>query len=308
MAEASIPVDLLNPGQVFACLGFMEAAEILCGPCEGRFTYDGSESQTLFVVRVDGADDPVMQALRFLAAAEVKEVAPIGWSVPLARRKNETDDKYAKRLAEHRAWLEGLERSPAFPSSGPESPATLIAALRAGGKEIILDYWTDDSSRPDVKFWAGAAGYPGAGLTRDALSLVRTISDNALAAAAQDPFNFSAPQSSSFRFDWRRDYIPLDAGFSPNEHGGIEMVGYPFVEVLAAVGMQHARPARVDPRNKLAYRYGVSNAMLPTVFVRAVIGGEGLGFPMRVFRMRLGWPGQEGQARCIVDAQEEIRI
>jgi hypothetical protein len=27
MAEASIPVDLLNPGQVFACLGFMEAAE-----------------------------------------------------------------------------------------------------------------------------------------------------------------------------------------------------------------------------------------------------------------------------------------
>jgi CRISPR-associated protein Csb3 len=302
MAEASIPVDLLNPGQVFACLGFMEAAEILCGPCEGRFAYDGSESQTLFVMRVSGTDDPVLQALRFLVAAEVKEVAPMGWSVPLARKKKETDEKYARRLAEHKAWLDRIERSPAFPSSGPESPATLIAALRAGGKEIALDYWTDGSSRPGVKFWAGAGGYPGTDLTRDALSLIRAL------GAAQDPFRFWAPQSSSFRFDWRRDYIPIDAGFSPNEHsGGIEMVGYPVVELLAAVGMQNARPALIDPRNKLAYRYGVSNAMLPTVFVRAVLGGEGLGFPIRLFRMRLGWPGQEGQARCIIDAQEETR-
>lgn len=42
MAEAMIPVDLRNPGQIFACLGFMEAAEILCGPCEGGFDYRGS--------------------------------------------------------------------------------------------------------------------------------------------------------------------------------------------------------------------------------------------------------------------------
>jgi len=138
------------------------------------------------------------------------------------------------------------------------------------------------------------------------LNLVRNLGDNELAVAAADPFNVSAPQSSSFRFDWRRDYIPLDAGFSPNEHGGVEMVGYPFVELLAAIGMQHARPARVDARNKLVYRYGVSSSMLPTVFARAVLGGQNLGFPVRMFRMRLGWPGQEGQARCIIDAQEEL--
>ena len=29
MAQASIPVDLLNPGQVFACLGFLETANHL---------------------------------------------------------------------------------------------------------------------------------------------------------------------------------------------------------------------------------------------------------------------------------------
>lgn len=32
MGQAIIPVDLRNPGQVFACLGFLEAADVLCGP------------------------------------------------------------------------------------------------------------------------------------------------------------------------------------------------------------------------------------------------------------------------------------
>jgi hypothetical protein len=49
----------------------------------------------------------------------------------------------------------------------------------------------------------------------------------------------------------------------------------------------------------------LSNARLPTVLARAVLGAQGIGFPLRVFRMRLGWPGQEGQARCIIDAEEE---
>ena len=74
---------------------------------------------------------------------------------------------------------------------------------------------------------------------------------------------------------------------------------------LRPSGCRHARPARLDPRNKLVYRYGVSSARLPTEFARAVLGGGNIGFPIRLFQMRLGWPGQEGQARCIMDAQEE---
>jgi CRISPR-associated protein Csb3 len=31
MSEAVIPVDLFNPGQVFASLGFLEAADVLLG-------------------------------------------------------------------------------------------------------------------------------------------------------------------------------------------------------------------------------------------------------------------------------------
>jgi CRISPR-associated protein Csb3 len=289
MAEASIPVDLLNPGQVFACLGLMEAIEILCGACEARFESHGLQSNAKFVLRLEGARNPITEVLQFLLQAKAKAVAPVGSDLSTQRWDVETL----------------RSRDTTFPSSESDSPAALPTLLTDGTHFIPVEHWADGSGRDTVKFWAGAAGYPGAALARDALALVRDLGDNAFAVAIADPFNVSAPQSSSFRFDWRRDYIPIDAGFSPNEHGDVEMVGYPFVELLAAIGLQNARPARIDPRNKLAYRYGVSSAILPTVLARAVLGCESLGFPVRIFRMRLGWPGQEGQARCIVDAQEE---
>ena len=291
IAEASIPVNLLNPGQVFACLGFMEAVEILCGPCEGRFAYDNASSSAAFMLKANGARDPISEILHFLSGAEARAIAP-------QRSSDLTTEKWNVETLRSDNFV--------FPCAAPDTPAALPMLLTNGQRSIPIEHWADGSDRDNVKFWAGAAGYPGAALARDALILVRGLGDNALADAARDPFNVSAPQSSSFRFDWRRDYIPIDAGFSPNEHGGIEMVGYPFVELLAAIGMQNARPARIDAGNKLAYRYGVSSAMLPTVFVRAVLGGESLGFPIRLFRMRLGWPGQEGQARCIIDAREEL--
>jgi CRISPR-associated protein Csx14 len=184
----------------------------------------------------------------------------------------------------------------------------LPICLRHGQFVIAIEYWLDGEGsigRDNVKLWAGAAGYPGAALARDAIANLHDLGDNVFAEVAGDPFAFAAAMTSSFRFDWRRDYIPLDAGFSPNAHSTIGMVGFPLVELLAAIGLQNARPTRVNPRDKLAYLYGVWGASLPTLFARAALGGQSLGFPMRRFRMSLGWPGQEGQARCIIDAQEE---
>jgi len=287
MAEATIPVDLRNPGQVFACLGLMELAEVLCGPCESRFSYRNAEAQAQFALKVDGIANPITEGVNFLVKAEPVAIAPLRsdlstmkWQVETAGR----DDAL-------------------FPCPAPDTPAALPIRLTNGQHSVLIEHWADGSTRDNVKYWAGAGGYPGAALARDALALLGGLGDNAVASLSADPFNVPFPQSSSFRFDWRRDYIPLDAGFSPNEHSRMSMVGYPFVELLAAIGLQNARPARLE--NKLAYRYGISSATLPTVFARAVLGGEGLGFPVRLFRMRLGWPGQEGQARCIVDAQEE---
>jgi CRISPR-associated protein Csx14 len=295
MAEATIPVDLRNPGQVFACLGFMEAVEILCGPCEGSFNYRGRETSTSFALKMPGAEDPLAATIAFLAEARVIALAPTEQLLPKAQW-NVTAE---------------MRQGSIYPGALPDSPAALPIVLRAREKELPVDHWLDDTAtgRDNVKFWAGAQGKPGAAFANDMLAPLRAVGANAAAQVLADPFAFEAPLTGGFRFDWRRDYIALDTGFSPNDHksgsGQITMVGYPLVEILAAIGMQHARPQRPDRRDKLLYRYGVSNTRLPTAFVRAVLGAQSVGFPMRVFQMRLGWPGQEGQARCILNAEEE---
>ena len=290
MAEASVPVDVTNPGQVFACLGFLEAAGALLGEARGGFDWrDPSDLRFRFAAR--GSDDPVVRVLRFLDEAEVTSVAPKGSLHNTNKWKIDTD----------------TIDSGAFPfkDTGPD---VLPARLSDGsGKEITIDHWGDQGriGRDRVKFWAGAGGYPGAGLARDALDLIRgRVTDY-----ARDPFSLSAEQSSSFRFDWRRDYVPIDAGFSPNAHGDVVMMGYPVVELLAAIGLTNARPVR---HQRLEYSYGVAgmvdDELYDPIFLRAALGkGKPLfpGMPFRLFNVRLDWPGQEGQARCITNVIEE---
>jgi CRISPR-associated protein Csx14 len=204
-----------------------------------------------------------------------------------------------------------LPRDSPYPFPDPASPATLPAVLEgADGKRIVVDYWGDGedrTGRDNVKFWGGAGGYPGAGLANDALEIVR----ERCVDASSDPFALTGEQSSSFRLDWRRDYIPIDAGFSLNSHSGrIATVGFPLVEIFAAIGLGNARPAKLGA---LEYRYGVisgngelgvSSAFHPSL-VRAALGVGLLPFRMRRFRMHLGWPAKEGQARAITTVIEE---
>lgn len=292
MAAASIPVDLFNPGQVFACLGFVEAADVLLGSADGGFDWQDPNG-VRFRIAAAGDEDPVVSVLRFLDEATVTAVAPTGSTYRMKSWKIEveTDD------------------SRAFPFPDPEKLDKLPAKLEDNaGKVIVIDYWGDATRRRDsMKFWAGSRGKPGAALTRDALNL---LCGRAVDHAA-DPFAMTAQQTGSFRFDWRRDYVPIDAGFSPNAHDGrIVMQGYPVVELLAAVGMTHARPMR---RKKLEYSYGVLGIagvdLHDVIFLRAALGASRPpfpGMPFRRFTMRLDWPGQENkQARCITNVTEE---
>lgn len=292
MAEAVIPVDLLNPGQVFACLGLVEAAEILLGDAEAAFDWREPDAVT-FRLRAAGEASPVAEVLRFLAEAEVGARSPAGSALDTA--------KWDVRA-------EAPDPSDTFPFPKPDSPATLPLVLRRGDQIIVVDHWGDATRRDNVKFWAGSGGYPGVALARDAQALLRNMPNN----IAGDPFAFQAVQTSSFRFDWRRDYVPLDAGFSPNDHASVVMTGYPVVELLAAVGMSNARPERPDPRDKLEYRYAVpgcaDGALYPPALMRAALGAGAEfvpGLPLRHFRMFLNWPGQEGQARAITYVVEE---
>jgi CRISPR-associated protein Csb3 len=304
MGEASIPVDLFNPGQVFACLGFLEAADVLLGDAEGGFDWS-NDADVRFVLRTPGDENPFSVVLGYIARARVVSVAPPG-------SRNNTD--------KWQVPTETLVEDDPFPFPDPESPATLPAIIEearegdaAPTARLVIDHWGDVTCRDAVKFWAGSAGYPGAALARDAIDLARGRCRN----AASDPFSLSAEQKSSFRFDWRRDYIPIDAGFSLNNHSGsIAAVGFPLVEVFAAFGLRNARPKKL---HVLEYRYGVIGAISKSdktrtlggdiffdpCLLRAALGGSNLPFSRRSFRMHLGWPGKEGQARCITTVTEE---
>jgi CRISPR-associated protein Csx14 len=287
MAEADIPVDLFNPGQVFACLGFLEAAEILLGDAEGGFDWS-DEAKVRFILRAAGQGSPVDAVLDFLAEAKVNALVP--------SRSNHRTEKWQVPTCLAK------EGEP-FPFPDPPSPATLPALLTDGNTKIVIDYWGDTTVRDNAKFWAGAGGYPGAALARDALNLVR----QQLTTSTDGLFDLAKPLSSSFRLDWRRDYIPIEVGFSPNEHGDVNMMGYPLVELLAAIGLGHARPQRLT---KLEYRYGVvggtpQDGLVDPILLRAALGCARLPIPQRTFHMQLAWPGQENQARCILDVVEE---
>jgi len=295
VAEAVIPVDLLNPGQVFACIGFVEAADVLLGDAEGVFDWS-DRSSVVFRVRSNGEVSPIVRVLQFLECCEARAIAPEG-------------------SASLKGWLdswgprpEQIDRGRGYPFPDPRTPATLVCVLSDGTHSIVLDHWGDATSRDNAKFWAGSRGYPGASLARDALDLVRGRATQ----AAHDPFALSAPQSSSFRLDWRRDYIPIDAGFSLNAHDDIAAQGFPLVELLGALGLSYARPKRPNRRDKLVYDYAAigrenrhESTWFPLPILRAALGVAALPFPMRRFRMFLNWPGQEGQARSITTVTEE---
>lgn len=301
MAEGSIPVDLFNPGQVFACMGFMEAADILLGSAEGGFDWN-DPTDIRFKIRASGNRNPIEVILEFLIKADVHSIAPP--KSQLSTKRWTIDTKM-------------LSYDDTFPFPVPDSPATLPAVLetKSGStyktKQIVVSYWGDKrekTSLDSVKFWAGAGGYPGAALAKDALNLIQDMPNEYF----QNPFEFAKPQSSSFRFDWRRDYIDVHIGFSPNKHAKrITPMGFPIVEILAAIGLTNARPKFIG---KLKYRYGVASilsngGLLDMCLMRAVLGGSEakearLPLKQRIFYMELGWPGKEGQARCITNVVE----
>lgn len=298
MTEASIPVDVFNPGQVFACVGFMEAAQIILGGTMAGFDCaDGANVRFRLAAR--GSENPFQAVLSFLSDVEIRSYTPSDSGLTTEKWGVETDV---------------FSPDFPFPFPLPKSPATLPVRLTSNSPAhentpaIEIAYWGDDlikTGRDNVKFWAGAAGYPGAALAKDAINLVREH----LAESHCDPFSVAAEQSSSFRLDWRRDYIPLEIGFSLNKHTTTRftMIGYPIVELLAAIGLTNARPEFVG---KLEYRYGVicadrNESLFDPLFVRTAIGAIEIPFKQRHFFMKLGWPGKEGQSRCITNVFEE---
>lgn len=294
MAEASIPVDLLNPGQVFACLGFLEAAEILLGSAAGGFDWR-DESDVRFRLHADGEENPFAVVLQHLASANVTEIEPQGW--PGERDPNAIlSDVIPSALADHY-----------IKSDKKWSRTKLPCRITFNESHVSIDLygWSDGSSRPDFKLYAG--NRTGTSIAHDMLcgkrgnptkrtpegkletSGLLQLWEECADQLVENPFHLTCPLGGTFNMDPRGGWVALDLGFSPNELKDVSVASSPIVEILAVLGLEHARPDEYDTRK---VRYAAWGEVIPPILARAALSGVEIGVGLRRFRFALDLSGK----------------
>lgn len=309
MAEASIPVDLFNPGQVFACLGFLEAADVLLGDAEGGFDWS-DESNVRFRLRAKGDKNAFGVVLTFLAEAEVYRCAPFGYTEKKASAEDDDHDD-----EEGSAGAHAFRFSESFPDGVGDRMALPILLESPDGRSIGLSHWADGSSRDNFKLYAGnrsaasiaramlrgTRGKPGKGKAIGGAKTrgVDALWSNQPADLATAPFDVLTPMGGSFNLDPRGGWTAIDAGYSPNDqsHG---VAASPVVEMLAAVGLEHARPEAFSKRR---IRYAAWGSALSPMLARPAVAGLAVGVAVRTFQFDLVLAGKN---KVVTFAQEEI--
>lgn len=322
MRTSSIPVDLLNPGQVFACLGFLEAASVLLGDSEGGFDWTDI-ANVRFGISAAGDDNPFSAVLEFLATSKLERWAPLGYT-EAAPKKGKADEPNedegdpedsAELAAESENKASALVLSGAFPASEGDR-MSLPIRLGGGNRPMIeLGHWADGSSRNNFKLYAGnrsAYGIACAMLLgvrekpkrNQAVGELKTKGIAQLWQEQRDalierPFHVLTPMGGSFNFDPRGAWTAIDAGYSPNEHKH-QVAASPVVEFLAAWGLENARPDEFEPRK---VRYAAWGAPLAPILARAALCGGIAILPTRRFRFALDMSGKN---KVVTFAEPEI--
>lgn len=323
MPEASIPVDLFNPGQVFACLGFLEAADLLLEDAEGNFDWHG-EGTPVFHLHAKGEHNPFEVVLAFLAATEIRRFGPVGYVDPPSKKgKRDAGDQDTDEDEDDDG--ESVVRSiELFDTFLAKEGDQMALPIRFGGGSypvIELGHWTDGSGRESFKLYSGNRsadkiaramlkgvgkkpskknqqnGQPGDLKTKGLAQLW----DEDRKRLTKEPFHVLTPMGGSFNFDPRGAWTAIDAGYSPNDQKPKHSVeASPVVEFLSAWGLEHARPEVFEDRQ---VRYAVWGLSLSPMLARAALIGAIPSLPMKRFRFRLS---SSGKNKIVTFAEEEI--
>lgn len=293
MAEASIPVDLLNPGQVFACLGFLEAADASLGDAEGGFDWS-DPADVRFCLHATGDENPFAVVLKCLSESKVRRFAPIGYKDPPGKKS-----KKSRRTEESAdpTTLGDLSLSESFPNRVSDRMTLPIRLDSDEQVPIELGHWADGTRRNAFKLYSGNRSAHS--IACSMLQGVAKLWQQQPIALTARPFDVLTPMGGSFNFDPRGGWTALDAGYSPNEHSDHEIEASPVVEILAAWGLEHARP---DEYEKRQVRYAAWNGAVPPMMARALLGGGDVAVTTRRFRFVLVLSGKN---KVVTFAQEE---
>jgi CRISPR-associated protein Csx14 len=234
----TIPVDLTNPGQFFACCGLLELADRLWSGAEGWFHVDG---ETFCLVSTGHLRellsillmDPPTEILRLESNdLEVRPIiAPLAFSFDGGSTVGLILDAWTRIVP--RGGVVQVEGNPPWNFwSGQQTSAIIWRSLRA---ELAAQL-------PHLNF----------------------------ANTVIDLFSHRLLQKGRFGFDPAPAWNALDVGFSPNDQG-LEVASSPAVELLAAIGLQRFRPVLNDNRDGFDY-YSWHRPYAPAVAAAAMSG------------------------------------
>jgi len=317
MAESIIPVDLFNPGQVFACLGFMELADVLLGEAEAGFDWT-EPSQPRFHLSVPSDQEPVPFVLKFITSSTVIPVAPLGYITPKKKNKNGKNNNDGNYTSDHDTEVcsehTKLEHSDTFSASKADEMSLPVRFYNSDNNFIELTHWADGSSRASFKLYSGnrAAAHiinsmlhgvrekPGKNKHQGKIKykgIAQLLRENP-EMFMERPFDILTPIGGSFNFDSRGAWNALDAGYSPNtqKHG---VVASPLVHLLAACGLENTRPVELANHQ---IRYCVWSCMLPVNIARVAFQGCIPSIPSRSFHFNLVLSGKN---KIVTFAHEE---
>ncbi len=222
----TVPVDLTNPGQFFACCGLLELASRMDAQAEAWFA-DGQFRLAAAVplrdvierLRQTTVDNTLTPAQR----ARLDELSA------MTKKERETTDG----AEEENKSLESLRR---------ELPIVL-----AGGVSLLIDWFADEfTGGARFKTWAGQ---------QSVLDIARAMHDGLSEACVDDEstlWNSTRRVGLPFSFDsdLGAQGSALDIGFSfdplaANKTTRITGMSRPALEFLAFIGLQRFRPRQI---------------------------------------------------------------
>jgi CRISPR-associated protein Csx14 len=194
---------------------------------------------------------------------------------------------------------------------------SLPIRLGRGNRPVVeIGHWADGSSRNNFKLYAGnrsayriaramlmgVQGKPKKGGTTGDIKTkgIRQLWEERKDELIARPLHVLTPMGGSFNFDPRGAWTAIDAGYSLNDQGHL-IEASPVVEMLAAWGLEHARPDEFAVRK---VRYAAWGTMLSPVLARAALCGSLSAVPLRYFRFDLDMSGKN---KVVTFAELEIR-
>jgi CRISPR-associated protein Csx14 len=175
---------------------------------------------------------------------------------------------------------EGLALMPRV--SDPDDEALEPLGITFGNQKLELDWWLNEThtSKTSLKTWGGQQ------TPRHVLGELLRLLDHSV--GCDSLFGHKRYTKSRFGVDPRSAWEALDAGYSPNDIGQ-EAVTFPWVEVLAVLGLQGFRPSATD---RTHYRYSAWGSGLPLAVARAACAAPWPGLRASSFQFSISVRGQ----------------